>query len=252
MWSKRVERGISLKASLFMSSTIRIVLLGVRTVRSPKSNRIMESTNSLWCSSVHSIASTLLLLCVCGLLWPLQEKAATLRSGALTTSLLQASSLFAEEIPEKYRAFVDKEDGYSYYYPYDWRDFDFRAHDSAFKDRYMQLHNVRVRFLPTNKTDIHELGPMEEVVSDLVRYKLASPNQYATIFGMQERNIDGKNYYTVEYGLQTPNFATNSFATVAIGNGRFYTLIVVANERRWKRYRNQLKVVADSFRMLDI
>lgn len=80
----------------------------------------------------------------------------------------------------------------------------------------MQLHNVRVRFLPTNKTDIHELGPMEEVkplqfffclgcfifsmkfkwplisfhfeqvVSDLVRYKLASPNQYATIFGMQE------------------------------------------------------------------
>ncbi|BBG97934.1 PsbP-like protein 2 [Prunus dulcis] len=215
--------------------------------------------------------------------------------GALTTSLLQASSLFAEEIPEKYRAFVDKVDGYSYYYPYDWRDFEFRAHDSAFKDRYMQLHNVRVRFLPTNKTDIHELGPMEEfkwpltsfhfeqVVSDLVRYKLASPNQYATIFGMQEvvflsslnrrtlalynsnifitpalaiygvqRNIDGKNYYTVEYGLQTPNFATNSFATVAIGNGRFYTLIVVANERRWKRYRNQLKVVADSFRMLDI
>ncbi|KAH0979787.1 hypothetical protein GBA52_006964 [Prunus armeniaca] len=157
-----------------------------------------------------------------------------------------------EKIPEKYRAFVDKEDGYSYYYPYDWRDFEFRAHDSAFKDRYMQLHNVRVRFLPTNKTDIHELGPMEEVVSDLVRYKLASPNQYATIFGMQERNIDGKNYYTVEYGLQTPNFATNSFATVAIGNGRFYTLIVVANERRWKRYRNQLKVVADSFRMLDI
>ncbi|ONI24184.1 hypothetical protein PRUPE_2G229200 [Prunus persica] len=172
--------------------------------------------------------------------------------GALTTSLLQATSLFAEEIPEKYRAFVDKVDGYSYYYPYDWRDFEFRAHDSAFKDRYMQLHNVRVRFLPTNKTDIHELGPMEEVVSDLVRYKLASPNQYATIFGMQERNIDGKNYYTVEYGLQTPNFATNSFATVAIGNGRFYTLIVVANERRWKRYRNQLKVVADSFRMLDI
>lgn len=164
-----------------------------------------------------------------------------------------------------------------------FQDFEFRAHDSAFKDRYMQLHNVRVRFLPTNKTDIHELGPMEEVkplhffffclgcfifsmkfkwpltsfhfeqvVSDLVRYKLASPNQYATIFGMQEvvflssldrrtlalynsnifitpalaiygvqRNIDGKNYYTVEYGLQTPNFATNSFATVAIGNGKY-------------------------------
>ncbi|KAM1406538.1 hypothetical protein ACFXTH_001202 [Malus domestica] len=172
--------------------------------------------------------------------------------GALTTSLLHANSLFAQEIPEKFRAFVDKVDGYSYYYPNDWRDFEFRAHDSAFKDRYMQLHNVRVRFIPTNKTDIHDLGPMEQVVTDLVRHKLAAPNQYATIFGVEEKNIDGKNYYTIEYGLESPNFATTSFATIAIGNGRYYTLIVGANERRWKRYRNQLKVVADSFRMLDI
>lgn len=34
--------------------------------------------------------------------------------------------------------------------------------------------------------------------------------------------------------------------------GRYYTLIVGANERRWRRVRNQLKVVADSFKMLDI
>lgn len=44
-----------------------------------------------------------------------------------------------------------------------FQDFDFRAHDSAFKDRYMQLHNVRVRFIPTDKSDIHDLGPLEEV-----------------------------------------------------------------------------------------
>lgn len=43
------------------------------------------------------------------------------------------------------------------------QEFDFRAHDSAFKDRYMQLQNVRVRFLPTDKKDIHDMGPMEEV-----------------------------------------------------------------------------------------
>ncbi|KAL6123756.1 hypothetical protein ACLB2K_076274 [Fragaria x ananassa] len=133
-----------------------------------------------------------------------------------------------ERIPDKFRGYVDKEDGYSYYYPSDWRDFDFRAHDSAFKDRYMQLHNVRVRFIPTDKTDIHDLGPLEE------------------------KTIDGKNYYTFEYGLTSPNFAATSFATIAIGNGRYYTLIVGANERRWKRYRNQLKIVADSFRILDI
>lgn len=34
--------------------------------------------------------------------------------------------------------------------------------------------------------------------------------------------------------------------------GRYYTLIVGANERRWRRVRNKLKVVADSFKVLDI
>lgn len=43
------------------------------------------------------------------------------------------------------------------------QEFDFRAHDSAFKDKFMQLHNVRVRFIPTDKKDIHDMGPMEEV-----------------------------------------------------------------------------------------
>lgn len=43
------------------------------------------------------------------------------------------------------------------------QEFDFRAHDSAFKDRYLQLQNVRVRFIPTSKKDIHDMGPMEEV-----------------------------------------------------------------------------------------
>ena len=29
-------------------------------------------------------------------------------------------------------------------------------------------------------------------------------------------------------------------------------MIVVANERRWRRYRDRLKVIADSFKVLDI
>ncbi|KAI8030441.1 hypothetical protein LOK49_LG01G00633 [Camellia lanceoleosa] len=172
--------------------------------------------------------------------------------GALALSSCPASSLFAEEIPQNYEAFVDKSDGYSYYYPSDWREFDFRGHDSAFKDRYLQLQNVRVSFIPTDKRDIHDLGPMEEVVSNLVRRVYSAPTQMANVFDMQERTIDGKNYYTFEYALTSPNFSRAAFATIAIGNGRYYTLIVGANERRWRRVRNQLKVVADSFKVLDI
>ncbi|KAJ9160056.1 hypothetical protein P3X46_025492 [Hevea brasiliensis] len=172
--------------------------------------------------------------------------------GALAASLLPVNPLFAEEVPKNYRAFSDPKDGYSYYYPSDWIDFDFRGHDSAFKDRVLQLQNVRVRFIPTDKKDIHDLGPMEQVISDLVKNVYAAPNQRPTIIDMQERSIDGKNYYTFEYQLTSPNYSSTSFATIAIGNGRYYTLIVGANERRWKRVRNKLKVVADSFKMLDI
>ncbi|KAE8664439.1 Photosynthetic NDH subunit of lumenal location 1 [Hibiscus syriacus] len=172
--------------------------------------------------------------------------------GAITANLVPATFLLAQEMPQNYRAFVDITDGYSYYYPSDWREFDFRGHDSAFKDRFLQLQNVRVRFIPTDKKDIHDLGPMDEVVYNLVNHVYAAPNQMVNILDMQERTSDGKNYYTFEYELTSPNYASASFATIAIGNGRYYTLVVGALERRWRKVRNKLKVVADSFKVLDI
>nr|DAD37152.1 TPA_asm: hypothetical protein HUJ06_007793 [Nelumbo nucifera] len=181
----------------------------------------------------------------------LKKRSILLGLGALATSLIPANFVFAD-VPENYQSFIDLSDGYSYYYPSDWRDFDFRGHDSAFKDRYLQLQNVRLSFIPTDKRDIHDLGPMEEVISNLVRHVYAAPSQRATIFDMKERTVDGKNYYTFEYELTSPNFSRTAFATIAIGNGRYYTLIVGANERRWRRVREKLKVVADSFRVLDI
>uniref|UniRef100_A0A0F7GX70 PsbP-like protein 2 n=1 Tax=Erodium texanum TaxID=28960 RepID=A0A0F7GX70_EROTE len=181
-----------------------------------------------------------------------KRRAVLLGAGALTATLFPSTPLLALEKPLNFEAFVDPIDGYSYYYPSDWRDFDCLGHDSAFKDRYMQLQNVRVRFIPTEKKDIHDLGPMEEVITHLVTKIYSAPNQFATIDSMEERSEDGKNYYTVEFKLSSRNFEACHFATIAIANGRYYTLIVGANERRWKKYRNQLKVVADSFKVLDI
>nr|GMC98243.1 photosynthetic NDH subunit of lumenal location 1, chloroplastic [Ipomoea batatas] len=172
--------------------------------------------------------------------------------GALSSlSLLPANPLLAE-VPERFSSFVDKEDGYAYYYPSDWTDFDFRGHDSAFKDRHLQLQNVRVSFIPTEQADIHDLGPMQETVYRLVNHVYAAPSQIATIMDVQEKTIEGKNYCTFEYVLTSVNFSRAAFATIAVGNGRFYTLVVGANERRWRRIRNKLKVVADSFKLLDI
>ncbi|XP_010937711.1 photosynthetic NDH subunit of lumenal location 1, chloroplastic isoform X2 [Elaeis guineensis] len=171
--------------------------------------------------------------------------------GAVATSLFPARFASAE-VPKGYQAFVDFTDGYSYVYPSDWRDFDFGGHDSAFKDRFAALQHVRVSFIPTNKNDVHDLGPMEEVIFDLVKNVYAAPTQIPTIYDMQERTIAGKNYWTFEYELASSGFSRTAFATIAIGNGRYYTLVVGANERRWSRLRDKLKVVADSFKVLDI
>ncbi|KAD5961999.1 hypothetical protein E3N88_13472 [Mikania micrantha] len=179
-------------------------------------------------------------------------KRRSLLIGVGASSLLPTKLLLAQEKPRNYDEFVDLEDGYSYYYPSDWTEFDFRGHDSAFKDRYLQLQNVRLSFIPTDKTDIHDMGPIERVVAHLVRHVYSAPTQVPDVFDMQERSTDGKNYYTFEYTLTSPNFSRAAFATIAVGNGRYYTLIVGANERRWRRVRNQLKVVADSFKVLDI
>uniref|UniRef100_A0A0F7CYK2 PsbP-like protein 2 n=1 Tax=Monsonia marlothii TaxID=163685 RepID=A0A0F7CYK2_9ROSI len=181
-----------------------------------------------------------------------KRRALLLGAGALTATLFPSSPLLAQEKPANYDAFVDKIDGYQYYYPSDWREFDLTGYDSAFKDRYLQLQNLRVSFIPTEKKDVHDLGPMEEVITDLVTKIIAAPNQYVDIADMQERSEDGKNYYTVEFTLSSRNFSASSFVTIAIANGRYYTLKVGANDRRWKRVRNKLKVVADSFKVLDI
>ncbi|CAL5436317.1 unnamed protein product [Camellia sinensis] len=106
-----------------------------------------------------------------------KRRAILLGVGALALSSCPASSLFAEEIPQNYEAFVNKSDGYSYYYPSDWREFDFRGHDSAFKDRYLQLQNVRV-------------------VSNLVRHVYSAPTQMVNVFDMQEKSRDCRYYLT--------------------------------------------------------
>ncbi|KAH1192197.1 Photosynthetic NDH subunit of lumenal location 1, chloroplastic [Glycine max] len=164
-----------------------------------------------------------------------QRRPLLLGIGALTANLQPTNLVFAQEKSDRCRVFLDYEDGYSYIYPIDWK-----------------LQNVRVKSIPTEKKDIRDLGPMEEVIYNLVKHIYAAPNQRPTIKDMQEKTIDGKHYYTFEYILTSPNYSSASFATIAIGNGRYYTLIVGANERRWKRFRDQLKVVADSFRLLDI
>lgn len=84
-----------------------------------------------------------------------------------------------------------------------------------------------------------------QAIFDLVKNIYAAPNQVPTIYEMQEvdtnsfvliwirvfidlmhsfmqHTIDGKNYWTFEYNLESEAFARTAFATIAIGNGMYF------------------------------
>ena len=93
-----------------------------------------------------------------------------------------------------------------------------------------------------------------QVVQDLVNKVYAAPNQATFIKDIQEvskprrtivlessiyfliverfwlltsdgwiqRSVDGKNYYTFEYNLTSPNFSVTRFTTIAIANGKSF------------------------------
>lgn len=41
-----------------------------------------------------------------------------------------------------------------------------------------------------------------------------------------QRSVDGKNYYTFEYILTSPNYRSASIATIAIANGMHLAIVV--------------------------
>ncbi|KAL4287281.1 hypothetical protein AHAS_Ahas19G0170500 [Arachis hypogaea] len=67
-------------------------------------------------------------------------------------------------------------------------EFDFRAHDSAFKDRYLQFQNVRVRFIPTEKKDIRDISRGR---SNSFIAKVAGGEEPFRVRDMQERVLEG-------------------------------------------------------------
>nr|ABK22029.1 unknown [Picea sitchensis]ABR17272.1 unknown [Picea sitchensis] len=171
--------------------------------------------------------------------------------GALTASVFFTNTALAAQAPKGFQAFLDKFDGYSFLYPFGWQEVVVNGQDKAYKDVIEPLESVSITIVPTSKTDIHELGPPEQVAETLVRKVLSSPSQKTKLLNVKERTAEGKIYYTFEFVAQAPNYIRHALGTVAIGNGKFYTLTTGANERRWSKIEEKLRTVIDSFSLFD-
>lgn len=172
--------------------------------------------------------------------------------GALTASVFFTNTVWAAQAPKGFQAFLDKFDGYSFLYPFGWQEVAVSGQDKAYKDVIEPLESVSITIVPTSKADIHELGPPEQVAETLVRKVLSSPSQKTRLLNVQERTAEGKIYYTFEFVAQAPNYIRHALGTVAIRNGKFYTLTTGANERRWSKIEEKLRTIVDSFSLFDV
>ena len=164
----------------------------------------------------------------------------------------QSSIAFAAESKKGFLPVLDKKDGYSFFYPFGWQEVVIEGQDKVFKDVIEPLESVSVNMIQTDKQDIKEFGPPQQVAETLIKRVLAPPTQKTKLIEAKEHEEDGKTYYTFEFIAQAPNYTRHALSTIAIGNGKFYTLTTGANERRWDKMKDRLHEVVDSFKIVNV
>lgn len=154
---------------------------------------------------------------------------------------------FARTAPKGFSVSSDSVDKYAFLYPFGWQEVAVRGQDVVYKDVIEPLESASVTIINTEKKSLAEFGSPQEVAETLAERVLSSPTQKIKLLNATSRDTDGKTYYTFEFLAQAPNFTRHALGTVAIANGKFYTLTTGANERRWGKMEEKLKIIADSF-----
>lgn len=160
------------------------------------------------------------------------------------------NSALAINAPKGYTAILDNADGYKFFYPFGWQEVAVKGQDVAFKDVIEPLESVSVSIIKTDKTSLSELGTPDAVAKALVERVLASPSQKTQLLEATERSNDGLTYYSFEFLAKASNFTRHGLGTVAIKDGKFYTLTTGSNERRWNKMADKLKMIINSFELL--
>ncbi|XP_024528072.1 psbP-like protein 1, chloroplastic isoform X2 [Selaginella moellendorffii] len=171
--------------------------------------------------------------------------------GVGTLLLISPDVARAEKTPAGFKASLDKNDGYVFYYPFGWEEIVVKGQDVVYKDVIEPLESVSVNIVKTEKTDIHDFGPPDKLSKTLVEKFLTSPSQKTQVIEAKERETDGKPYYTFEFLAKDKTYTRHALAAVTVANGKFYALVTGANERRWNKMRDRLHSVVDSFRLLE-
>lgn len=166
--------------------------------------------------------------------------------------IFSPSAALADRAPKGFVGVKDGADGYAFLYPFGWQEVTVDGQDIVFKDVIEPLESVSVGMVPTDKKDIDEFGPVQEVTLTLADKVLTSPQQTVELVKAEERVVDGRKYYDFEFTAKASNYTRHACASVTVGNGKFYTLVSGANERRWNKMQDKITTSVKSFTVVDV
>lgn len=150
------------------------------------------------------------------------------------------------------KSYVNTEKGYQFLYPNGWVQVKVSSGpDVVFHDIIEATENVSVIVspAPSNKT-LAELGTPTEVGYKLGKNALApeGSGRKAELIDAQERQIEDKTYYMLEYLVKLPNNKRrHNLASVALSRGKVFTFNASVSQRRWPRVKRLIEDTVSSF-----
>jgi len=167
--------------------------------------------------------------------------------GSALLGSVSALPALAEKTPKGFLGVRDKGDGYQFFYPFGWQEVSVPGQDVVYKDVIEPLESVSVSIIDTDKSSISEYGDVTEVCFTLADKVLTAPGQAVELIQAKEDEFEGVKYYNMEFKVSAPNYKRHALASVAVNNGKFYTLLTGCNERRWNKVQDKLKPMVSSF-----
>jgi photosystem II oxygen-evolving enhancer protein 2 len=149
------------------------------------------------------------------------------------------------------KSFVDSTDGYKFLYPNGWVSVKVEnGPDVVFHDFIEQTENVSVVINPVaiGKT-LKDLGTPGEVGYRLAKSAIAPPDsgRKAELVDAEEREVDGKIYYLLEYAAQVNGQKRHNLASVVVSRGKLFTFNASTPEDRWEKMKSLLETAVKSF-----
>lgn len=170
----------------------------------------------------------------------------------MVAPFMATPSAYAEKGLKGFVGMKDQQDGYSFIYPFGWQEVSVDGQDAVFKDVIEPLESVSVGIVPTDKKSVEEYGDLKEVTFTLANKVLTVPSQEVTMVKEAERtDKNGRKYYDFEFLVKSARYTQHAVASVTVGNGKFYTLLTGANERRWNKMGDKVKAIVQSFEVVD-